>query len=263
MTSAKSMGASVINGVLRRAGLELRSVGRPASTDPLRLKDLDPWVVDIIAAVRPFTMTSEERISALCHAVRYIARSNVPGDIVECGVWRGGSTMAAAMTLLSEGDKLRTLHLFDTFEGMPMPASVDRAADSGTSAADLLAKADRSSNLWAYAPIDDVQANLASTGYPSAGIRFIKGRVEDTIPREAPAEIAILRLDTDWYESTKHELLHLYPKLAIGGVLIIDDYGYWEGARKAVDEFIGENRLPILLQRIDDTGRIAVKTVPF
>jgi hypothetical protein len=86
--------------------------------------------------------------------------------------------------------------------------------------------------------------------------------VEDTIPREAPAEIAILRLDTDWYESTKLELIHLYPKLSIGGILIVDDYGHWEGARRAADEYIRENKLVILFQRIDYTGRIAVKIEP-
>jgi hypothetical protein len=84
--------------------------------------------------------------------------------------------------------------------------------------------------------------------------------VEDTIPKEAPDKIALLRLDTDWYESTRHELTHLYPKLSVGGVLIIDDYGQWEGARKAVDEYIDDNKLPILLHRIDNAGRIAVKT---
>jgi len=93
-------------------------------------------------------------------------------------------------------------------------------------------------------------------------MRFIVGKVEDTIPGEAPGKIAILRLDTDWYESTKHELINLYPKLSTGGVLIIDDYGHWEGARKAVDEYIHDQRLRILLNRIDYTGRIAVRSWP-
>jgi O-methyltransferase len=88
------------------------------------------------------------------------------------------------------------------------------------------------------------------------------GKVEDTFPKDTPDKIAILRLDTDWYESTRHELIHLYPKLSIGGVLIIDDYGHWEGARKAVDEYINDNTLRILLNRIDYTGRIAVKMDP-
>jgi O-methyltransferase len=231
--------------------------GAPMSGFP----DLEPWVAEVIAKARPFTMTSNERISALCHAVRYVAKSGIPGDIVECGVWRGGSMMAAAMTLLMAEDLSRTLHLFDTFEGMPPPTEADREAASGSAAAALLERADKASSLiWAYSPLDEVRANLASTNYPADRMRFIIGKIEDTIPRESPEKIAILRLDTDWYESTRHELIHLYPKLSIGGVLIIDDYGHWEGARKAVDEYIGDNRLRILLQRIDYTGRIAVKT---
>lgn len=223
--------------------------------------DLEPWVAQVIAKARPFTMTSNERISALCHAARYVAKSRIPGDIVECGVWRGGSMMAAAMTLLMEEDRSRTLHLFDTFEGMPPPTEADREAASGSAAAALLEQSDKSSSLiWAYSPLDEVRANLASTNYPADRLRFIIGKIEDTIPKESPEKIAILRLDTDWYESTRHELIHLYPKLSVGGVLIIDDYGHWEGARKAVDEYIRDNRLRILLQRIDYTGRIAVKT---
>ncbi len=221
--------------------------------------DVEPWVARIIEKTRPCTMTSGERISALCHAVRYVVKSRISGDIVECGVWRGGSMMAAAMTLLIERDLSRTLHLFDTFAGMPPPTPVDREAGSGKAASAVLEEVDKSSFC---APLEEVRANLASTNYPADRMRFIIGKIEDTIPREAPDKIALLRLDTDWYESTRHELIHLYPKLSVGGVLIIDDYGHWEGARKAVDEYIGDNGLRILLNRIDYTGRIAVKTGP-
>jgi O-methyltransferase len=222
--------------------MELNPVGIKREPEPSRFPDTEPWVAQIIERVRSFTMTSSERISALCHAVRYIAKHRIAGDIVECGVWRGGSMMAAALTLQAEQDISRTLHLFDTFAGMPPPSEIDRAAQSGRTAASLLAEADSSSDLWALAPIDDVRANLESTNYPADRIRFIRGRVEDTVPREAPAEIAILRIDTYWYESTRHELMHLYPKLSIGDILIVDDYGHWDGARRVVDEYIGDNR---------------------
>jgi O-methyltransferase len=250
---------SVVNAMLRYAGLEVRAAGRQPRSQSPKFVDVDPWIADIIDKVRPFTMTSEERISALCHAVKYILRSSIPGDIVECGVWRGGSMMAAAIALLALGDNSRVLHLFDTFEGMPAPTEIDRAADSGIPASVLLQEADPSSDVRAYSPIEDVRANLVSTGYPVSRLRFVKGPVEHTIPREAPREISILRLDTDWYESTRHELVHLYPRIVSGGVLIIDDYGHWEGARKAVDEYLSEYNVPILLNRIDYTGRIAVK----
>jgi O-methyltransferase len=259
MGSTRQFAQRTINHVLRHAGLELRAADAPDAGKRRHFPDVEPWVAAIIDKVRPFTMTSEERISSLCHAVRYIVRANIPGDIVECGVWRGGSTMAAALALIGEGDTSRTLHLFDTFTGMTPPTDADRAAQSGVSAAKLLETSEKSSYVWAYASIDEVRANLASVQYPASRVRLVEGKVEDTIPAEAPSTIALLRLDTDWYESTRHELIHLYPRLALGGVLIIDDYGFWEGARKAVDEYIGANRLPILLNRIDDTGRIAVK----
>lgn len=108
-------------------------------------------------------------------------------------------------------------------------------------------------------PIDEVRRNIQSTEYPADRIRFIKGKVEDTILAAAPARIAVLRLDTDWYESTKHELEYLFPRLSVGGVLIIDDYGAWEGAGKAVDEYFTAKRLPMLLARSDYTGRIGAK----
>lgn len=98
---------------------------------------------------------------------------------------------------------------------------------------------------------------MQSTNYPAEMLVFIKGKVEDTIPKTMPKHIALLRLDTDWYESTKHELLHLYPLLSKSGVLIIDDYGYWAGSKKAVDEYFSKGEM--LLNRIDYTSRIAIK----
>lgn len=254
----RSRAARFVNNILRCGGLELRRLGKEPASTPAIFQDVEPWVAEIIERVRPFTMTSDVNISALCHAARYISRCNIQGDVVECGVWRGGSIMAAAITLLAERD-LRVLYLYDTFDGMPPPGTVDRVALSKTPAADLLEEADRSSNIWAYATIEEVRVNVASTGYPTHSVRFVQGKVEDTIPIEAPREIALLRLDTDWYSSTKHELQHLFPRLSPGGVVIIDDYGYWEGSRKATDEYINENRLQILLQRIDYNARIAVK----
>jgi O-methyltransferase len=258
----KSRTAGLINRFLRVAGVELRRIQKEPVWPFDGFPDVEPWVAEIITKVRPFTMTSNERISALCHAVRYIARSNISGDIVECGVWRGGSMMAAAMTLLSERET-RRLHLYDTFEGMPPPTPIDRAIKSdGKLASAILEESDKSSVFWGYAALDEVQGNLDSTGYPRDRVHFIRGKVEETIPQTAPETISVLRLDTDWYESTKWELMHLYPRLSVGGVLIIDDYNFWEGSKKATDEYIRERHLPILLQRIDSEARLAVKVVP-
>jgi hypothetical protein len=216
--------------------------------------------IQIWEAVRPHTMTSPERIVALMRATEYILRHNIPGDIVECGVWRGGSMMAVARTLIKALDTSRHLHLFDTYEGMTPPTEADFVVADGTAAADLLATEDpQQSFVWAIAGLALVKHNLESTGYPASRLHYIKGAVETTIPAQAPDAIALLRLDTDWYESTRHELIHLFPRLVPGGVLIIDDYGHWAGARKAVDEYLEEHQLPLLLCRTDYTGRIAIK----
>jgi O-methyltransferase len=227
---------------------------------PLENFGLDAATMKIIEQVRPFTLTSPERIFALKNAVEYVIKNDIPGDIVECGVWKGGSMMVAALTLLNLGAK-RRLYLYDTFTGMTAPTSVDR---------DLFrrpASVSGARNLFGqsadFTPgknfLEEVKANLHSTGYDEHLITYVEGPVEETLPANAPATIAILRLDTDWYESTRDELQHLFPRLSEGGVLIIDDYGHFEGARLAVDEFTAATKLPLLLNRIDYSGRICVK----
>jgi hypothetical protein len=211
----------------------------------------------VIERVRPRTMTQPEKLFGLILATRYVVANGIQGDVVECGVWRGGSMQAAALTLLECADVTRELHLYDTFEGMTPPQDVDRRLD-GKSAAELLDANDRDSRVWGVATLDDVKAGMTEIGYPNERIHFHPGPVEDTIPREAPGSVAILRLDTDWYASTLHELEHLYDRLNPGGVLIIDDYGYWEGSRKATDEFLERIGERLLLSPIAD-GRIAVK----
>jgi O-methyltransferase len=205
------------------------------------------------------TMTSVERMYGLYEAVRHVVRSGLDGDIVECGVWRGGSSMLAASTLMALGQR-RDIWLYDTFEGMPPPSQHD-VDHSGLRAADVWdeVRRDPSSNVLALATRDVAEANLARTGFPREHLHFVVGRVEDTIPARAPERIALLRLDTDWFDSTYHELVHLYPRLVVGGVLIIDDYGHWQGAREAVDQYFAEIGGGPLLTRIDYTGRMAVK----
>ncbi len=166
--------------------------------------------------------------------------------------------MAVALTLLRLGVTDRDLYLFDTFSGMTAPRDED-VRHSGERAADLLADESADADIWAIASLDDVREAVLGIGYPRERIHFVEGPVEETLPDHAPDEIALLRLDTDWYASTKHELVHLYPHLAGGGVLILDDYGYWQGARRAVDEYIAEKNVQLLLIRIDNTGRIALK----
>lgn len=222
-------------------------------------QQFSPEHAPIIERVKPFTMTSPARIAATCQAVDHVVRYSIPGDFVECGVWRGGSAMAAAFSFLRHGSIDRKLYLFDTFEGMSSPAEIDREIATGEAASTLLATTNRDSLVWAFSPIDNVRRNVLSTTYPAEQFVFAKGRVEDTIPDAAPDVISILRLDTDWYESTRHELEHLFPLLSVGGVLIIDDYGHWAGAKKAVNEYFADRPVPMLLARSDYTGRIGMK----
>jgi len=214
--------------------------------------DFESSDIEIIRAVEPYTMTSTERIYALVHAVRHVVRNRIAGDMVECGVWKGGSVMAMALTLLQLGARDRSLYLFDTFAGMTAPSEVD--VDYQGRQAHVILDAVR-----CEASQQEVEKAVFSTGYDPEQIHFVPGRVEETIPDHAPASIALLRLDTDWYESTQHELQHLFPRLARGGVIIIDDYGHWRGARQAVDEYIAQHQIPLFLHRIDYTGRIGVK----
>jgi hypothetical protein len=223
-------------------------------------QDFSDQKLRIFQRVKPFTMTSPERIACLIDSIEYISTNSIPGAIVECGVWRGGSTMAAAIALVEIGDINRDIYLYDTFEGMPAPGKEDVRHD-GIGAKKLLCNGEKSLDDLhsAYAPIAQVKNNVFSTGYPEDRIQFIPGKVEETIPNTIPNEIAILRLDTDWYSSTIHELQHLYPRLSPGGILIIDDYGYWKGARQAVDEYFSSLNPKPFLSRIDDTGRSSVK----
>ena len=222
--------------------------------------DFDEFHKKVLLKVGPHTMTSAERIFGLIEAVKYAEKNKIDGAIVECGVWRGGSMMAVAETLINYKSTNRELYLYDTYEGMSEPTEFDKTF-SGDAAAELLkANDDKNKNLvWAYSALETVEQNMRSTNYPEKKIHYIKGKVEDTIPASIPDKIAILRLDTDWYESTKHELNYLFPLLQKGGVLILDDYGHWAGAKKAVDEYFAANQYPILLNRIDETGRIAIK----
>lgn len=245
--------------MLRRlgGGIERHWPHIESSTLPQDITSEDRSILERIVG---FTMTTLERQMALIQSVRYLVRHRIEGCMVECGVWRGGSSMAIALTLISEGDTLRSIFLYDTFEGMTPPGDKDRTMDGTLAQTHLKFDPERSGMVWAVAELEEVQRNMESIGYPSTRIKYVKGPVESTIPSQAPAEpIALLRLDTDWYESTKHELEHLYPLLCKDGILIIDDYGHWQGAKEAVDEYFDALGQPYYLHRIDYTGRLLIK----
>jgi hypothetical protein len=233
-----------------------------ATADPPLVSGDDQAIID---RVRPFTMTSDERLQALIDAVRYCEQRGVPGAFAECGVWRGGSVLTMVLVLQELGVDDRDIHLYDTFEGMTAPTEHDTSALDPPALETWSAARSNGERPWSVLFDNEVfdesavRELLLATGYPAERLHFVRGPVEETLPGAAPGEIALLRLDTDWYESTRHELEHLWPQLADGGVLIVDDYGHWEGARRAVDEFFATSAAPVLLNRIDYTGRIAVK----
>ena len=227
------------------------------------LSDIDKEYLPIINSVKNYTLTSPERMIALINSIQYVVKNQIPGDIVECGVWKGGSMMLAAKILLALNKTDYDLYLFDTFEGTTKPSKYDLDY-LGNPMLEIWNKEFEGKKKLPssadYVSLDKVKKNLFSTGYPKEKLHFIQGNVMDTIPKNAPEKISVLRLDTDWYESTKHELIHLFPRLASGGILIIDDYGHFQGSKKAVDEYFEENKISSFLFRIDYTGRLFVKS---
>lgn len=221
--------------------------------------DIESEFMELHRCCRPYTTTSTERMYALYEAIRYVVHHSIPGDVVECGIGKGGSSMLAALTLRACGDVERKIYLYDTFSGMSKPTEED-VDFSGQPALPKWAAGDRGRfNEWRFTSRQEVERNMESTEYPQGKLVFVQGKVEDTLPKVTPEKISLLRLDTDWYASTYHELTHLFPRLAVGGVLIVDDYGHWKGAKAAVDQYLQEQSIPLLLNRIDYTGRIGVK----
>jgi O-methyltransferase len=236
-------------------------------TSPVVSATFNATEVEVLERVRPYTLTSPERLVALMDATAYVVRRGVRGALVECGVWRGGSVLAMIDTLQRLGVSDREIFLYDTFEGMTRPGDFDNSPFEQDESALATWSREQSEGRrpwdWAFGSevfsLEQVKQLIYATGYPRDLVRFVAGPVEATLPDQAPAEISLLRLDTDWYESTRHELLHLYPRLSDGGVLIIDDYGHWEGARRAVDDYFSTEAHPLLLARVDYTGRMGVK----
>lgn len=221
--------------------------------------DVSPALMAQIQRCKPYTMTSVERLLVLDEAADYITRQGVVGDIVECGVWRGGSSMMMALSLKQRGDQSRELYLYDTYEGMSTPTGEDVSMHGAAADKKYDSTLKDGHSDWCFASLEDVQRTMKLTEYDAAKVHFVKGKVEDTIPGTIPEKIAVLRLDTDWYESTKHEMEQLYPRLVSGGVLIIDDYGHWQGAKKAIEEYFAAHGGKPFMNRIDYTGRVLIK----
>ncbi len=248
----------VIDRTARRLGLQISRAASAHDRLPADATDADAALISIL---RPYSMTSAERLWAVLNGVRYVVAEGIQGDLVECGVWRGGSMMAAAHELRRLCVADRRIWLYDTFAGMTAPTDADVEAASGISASQMLSTTEvgDGNNVWCMAGRADVEGNMRSTGYPFDQFVFVEGDVTETLKNSSPERISLLRLDTDWYESTRAGLEHLYPRLAVGGVCILDDYGHWEGARRAVDEYFDNRKSRPLMIPIDYSGRIFLK----
>ena len=226
----------------------------------LTLPHLAEFTVDDIRNVAAVSgkcsLLTVQRLSCLVLAARRIAQHKIEGDVVECGVAAGGSSIVIMRSLLLN-DSVRDVYLYDTYKGMPEPCKYDRKTRDITHAKTIYAEKEHWSEHSQKAVRKAIQDKCPC--YPFERIRFIEGKVEDTIPGVIPDKIALLHLDTDFYESTKHELEHLFPRLAVGGVLILDDYGAWSGAQRATDEYIKAHDIKIFLAPTDYTQRIGIK----
>jgi len=207
---------------------------------------------EIFERYKPYTCLSVERFYDIFKSMEYIACSDIPGDMLECGVFLGGSIIGAAHFANHFGMKGRKFHIFDTFEGFPIE-TIETDLHGATQDLSALKVFNNS-----FRHI--VERNIASSGLDAEQFVLIQGKVEDTLKRDHQVDqAAYLRLDTDYFDSTLVELEVLYPKLSQGGVLIVDDYGHFEGARAAVEKYFEHSKRRPLLHRIDYTGRSGIK----
>ncbi len=213
---------------------------------------------EAIANVVGHTQLSYERLMTLYEQVAYLERRRLPGALVECGVWRGGAAAMMAQANLAKGQERRPLHLFDSFEGMPEP----RPEKDGPEATRLMEQGARQRTaVNAAAPEDALELIVNRIGYPETFVQVHKGWFQDTLPkdRDELGPIALLRIDGDWYESTRIVLEMLFDLVTPGGVIVIDDYGHFEGCRRATDEFLAVHAPDVYLHHIDYTGRYLMK----
>ncbi len=235
--------------------LKIIKINKENENFPIEANDK---IKDFINLSRKFSMTGRERMYLLSQAILNVKNNNLDGDFVECGVWRGGNILL--FKLLNDFYNLnKNIFAYDTFEGMTTPQKMD-ITSSGVTAEILMKnikKKDEKHNIHCFSEIEQVKKNILK--YSNLNdIHFIKGPVEKTLffEKNLPNKISILRLDTDFYSSTKIELERLFPRVVSGGVLIIDDYGFWKGARKAVDEYFNGKKW---LHIVDSTCRYLIK----
>ena len=201
-------------------------------------------------------------------AIQYILRNNIEGAIVECGVGNGNFEYRWIHVLMKK-NTIRDIYMYDTFRGLTQPSEHDYTCKDAklyqmtnddvynTWKTNIL---DNKTNNWCYTSLETVQKRLHSTGYPTHNLLYVVGDVMETLQDKTniPEKIAILRLDTDWYESTKFELEQMYDNVVTGGVIIFDDYYHWDGQRRAVDDFFSKRNIHYTFVNIGNKKTAAI-----
>ena len=225
---------TAIRKVLDRQKWQL--VQKPTSTLPKRLEGLPCWPSNA------HTMNGLKQLDHLQQCIEAILDENVAGDLIETGVWRGGSCIFMRAVLAAYGAQGRNVFVADSFEGLPPANPAQYPAD-----ADNLAQLN-----WLFAVSQaEVEANFRNYGLLDEHVIFLKGWFKDTLPQAPIETLALLRLDGDLYESTMQGLQHLYPKLSVGGYCIVDDYYHFACCRTAVDDYRAQYGIQSALTRVD------------
>ena len=249
----------ILKNILLRNGYKIHKL----NDDKRYPVEFDKWDIELFDYIlnNKLTMVSESRLISTFLSTKYILENNIPGDLIECGVWRGGNSIGIKY-LLEKYKSDKKLYLFDTFKGMTEPTKFDVSIQDEISAREKYEKSIKTNyNEWCFCPLSEVKENFIKAKLSLENIIFIEGPLEDTLLNEKniPGKISLLRLDTDWYESTRVGIEKLFPKLSSKGITLIDDYGHWGGAKKAIDDFFGESKYQILNSYVDYTGRMIIK----
>lgn len=231
----------------------------PERQYPIELEEDEKNFIEFISK-NELSMCSKEKLVSTLLSCKNVVKNNISGDFVECGVWRGGNSLIAAF-IFNKYQSNKKIYLFDTFEGMTPPTEDEFHLLSKKKSINTFQEYKNKSIQWCGASIDEVKKNFKNLNLLNENIIFIKGDVSQTLMKynKNIQKISVLRLDTDFYESTKIELKYLYPKVETSGLIILDDYGHWSGSKKAVDEFFEVNNIHPFLIPIDYAARIMIK----
>jgi hypothetical protein len=248
MSAAPPAAAQLYLDLLKRSLTDTLFKAEPDHGDPgdlgLTLARIDHYVRGRAVSMLPLA-----RMDNLQACIETVLQDGVPGDLIETGVWRGGATIFLRGALAAFGDQERRVFVADSFEGLPEPDAEAYPLEAKAFHGPVIAKAMNRLE----ASLADVEANFAAYGLLDARVRFLKGWFKETLPTAPIDRLAVMRLDGDYYESTRDALVHLYGKLSVGGFVIVDDYGEddWTYCRRAVDEFRRERGIDDPLQPVD------------